>query len=167
MEPTEASLSGTLEPAQSMKAFEAETTSLRSSSSLQDLIVLSDLAEHELALEELSGLVFQLQELRHTASASAVKPKTSAPGTNDAPSDSVDVALGRLTERLEEIESAWDALKQICSDTKNDLVLAKVTSLDEQLATIRSDVDLLRSELGEDKYLTIFRSVSNQGAHLR
>lgn len=159
--------------------LEEPTESLRPSTSLQGLAVLSDLAEHELVLEELSGLVFELQELRHRASASAVKAAaaSAAPGASQTAESSetqqheeegrsVDAALGRLTERLEEAESAWDVLKQRCEglDNSMDLISGKTASLDGQLSAIRSDVELLRSELGEDKYLTVFKSVSNQGA---
>lgn len=154
-----------LEPSTSRRSLAQSDEPLQPSSSMQGLAVLSELAEHELVLEELSGLVFSLQELRHSASAaSAVQPKPqqqhSEPQLN-----SVDTQLASLTERLDQSELTWDALKSRCANVQGaPLVNAKISSLDSQFNAVRSDVELLRSELGEDKYLLVFHSVYQQGA---
>lgn len=134
----------------------------QASSSLEDITLLSLLAEQEFALQGLRDVLFQIQELRHSASSSSEASKTSSQGALTP----VDAALVNLTDELDKADAAWDPLKHKAEASTTDFIRSRVDSLDAELHSIHEDVDLLRSELSEDKYLTIFKSVSNQGQWL-
>ena len=114
--------------------------------------------------------ILEIQELRHQSQ-----------GNSDTPNKTnvIDEALMKLDERLEEagrgMKVVNDALEPILSesqetptqshlgdDVDHSLIIRKHASLLSEWETVQDESDVLREELKEDKWLTVFRTVSEQ-----
>src|SRR6266481_6237095 len=126
----------------------------------------------------------EIQELRHqTSSASTTSntaslessPPNSVPGSTGV----IDQALINLDERLEAVSRSVDAveerlaplLRSVKTPTQNQsenvgeadkLILRKHNVLMRDWDAVQTEAEVLREELKEDKWLTVFRSVSEQ-----
>ena len=109
----------------------------------------------------------EIQELRHQTQSSK-DPQGSSSGV-------IDHALMTLDERLESVnrgmKAVADALEPFLSQTpkqvedQNDqrsLLLRKHQALVSDWESLQDETDVLREELKEDKWLTVFRTVSEQ-----
>lgn len=111
----------------------------------------------------------EIQELRHQADSSSA----STPGVMGV--TTLDQALMNLEERLESITKSVaavdEALQSYVKPTDSsthlqtmalDAVLRKHAALKEEWDIVQKEADTLRSELREDKWLAVFRSVGEQ-----
>ncbi|KAG6890322.1 hypothetical protein C0995_009529 [Termitomyces sp. Mi166 len=111
----------------------------------------------------------EIQELRHKSQSSSDPTSTT---------NVIDQSLMNLDEKLESVEKGMksineslDPLLQIAStptlQTNGDpsdsaLLLRKHATLQTDWETVRNESDVLREELKEDKWLTVFRTVTDQ-----
>ena len=114
-------------------------------------------------------ILSEIQELRHQSHATQ---------DNSSSSTSViDQALMNLDERLEAVnrgmKSLNDSLEPLLSKTPRPLeededmneaavLLRKHAALISEWESVQDDTEVLREELKEDKWLTVFRTVSEQ-----
>lgn len=109
----------------------------------------------------------EIQELRHQSQASQ-----DSQGSSTAV---IDQALMNLDERIESVnrgmKSVADALEPLSQHTPRQpadeaderaLLLRKHTALVADWEVVQAESDVLREELKEDKWLTVFRTVSEQ-----
>jgi hypothetical protein len=112
--------------------------------------------------------ITEVQELRH---------KSHAAGEPHGASD-IDTALSSLDERLESVSVGIKAVNETMEpllhsqqtptqaysnpDGEEAALVRKHSALLDEWQTIQRDADLLREELREDKWLTVFRTVTDQ-----
>ncbi|GAA5916598.1 hypothetical protein JCM6882_009169 [Rhodosporidiobolus microsporus] len=143
------------------------------------LAVSSSITELSMSIQEVNTLIFEIQELRHTTSIASDKtPRpdgngfSSQPAPQDGPSpvSDVDAALMKLDARLEAVRAEFveveAQVKPLLSEQGSAGELGFVrTKWTETLAdwdSAQQDADQLGEELKEDKWLVVFRTVSQQ-----
>ncbi|THH07394.1 hypothetical protein EW145_g3407 [Phellinidium pouzarii] len=139
----------------------------RSIDDLRLLAVSTNMTELSYSISDIQTRIFEIQELRHQ-SQSSDHPQTSS-------TNIIDQALMNLDERLEAVnrgmKSVADALEPLSSQTpkqpldeedEGSLLLRKHSALMSDWEAIQDESDVLREELKEDKWLTVFRTVSEQ-----
>lgn len=112
----------------------------------------------------------EIQELRHQSQSATQSTSGSSTGV-------IDQALMNLDERLENVNRGMktvdDALEPLRSQTpkptdaedestEHATLLRKHAALVAEWELIQDETDVLREELKEDKWLTVFRTVSEQ-----
>jgi hypothetical protein len=111
----------------------------------------------------------EIQELRH---------KSQSSGDTAVTTSIIDQSLMSLDERLETVEKgiksvneSLEALSQTASTptfaqngdpNENALMLRKHATLVTEWEAVQDESDVLREELKEDKWLTVFRTVTDQ-----
>lgn len=127
--------------------------------------------------------ILEIQELRHKSSIGTsekvVSLDTSSQSASSESSSIIDQALINLDERLEAVSHSIEAVgeslgpllrpvktpTQTSSDDMGDAeknILRKHASLLSDWEAVQTEAEVLREELKEDKWLTVFRSVSEQ-----
>ncbi|KAG5338685.1 hypothetical protein C0989_006653 [Termitomyces sp. Mn162] len=117
----------------------------------------------------ISDIQTQIQELRHKSHSSTDTTSTT---------NVIDQSLMNLDEKLESVEKGMksinDSLDPLLQTTStpilqsngdpsySTLLLRKHTTLQAEWETVRTESDVLREELKEDKWLTVFRTVTDQ-----
>jgi hypothetical protein len=121
----------------------------------------------------------EIQELQHQTSIVSKPREVSSQATNLESSSIIDQALINLDERLEAVSRSVDAieeslvplLRSVKTPTQNHsenvgdadkVILRKHAALLQDWEAIQTEAEVLREELKEDKWLTVFRSVSEQ-----
>ncbi|KAM6497131.1 hypothetical protein JOM56_007604 [Amanita muscaria] len=149
--------------------------SLNSSRASQDdadlrlLAVSTHITELSYAISDIQTRIFEIQELRHKSQASADAANTTS---------IIDQSLMNLNERLESVEKGMKAVNEavepsmrsgsgLSSPSTDDLsetiiILRKHSALIADWEAVREESDVLREELKEDKWLTVFRTVTDQ-----
>ncbi|KAG6865158.1 hypothetical protein C0991_004768 [Blastosporella zonata] len=136
---------------------------------LRLLAVSTHMTELSYSISDIQTRIFEIQELRHKSQAA-----TDATSTTNV----IDQSLINLNEKLESVEKgmkfvseALGPLFQIASTptfqnngdpNDNTLILRKHAALQAEWETVRNESDVLREELKEDKWLTVFRTVTDQ-----
>jgi hypothetical protein len=111
----------------------------------------------------------EIQELRH---------KSQSSGDNAGTTNVIDQSLMSLDERLESVEkgiktinetlepllqiSATPTVSETVGSSENAALLRKQATLVAEWEAIQNESDVLREELKEDKWLTVFRTVTDQ-----
>jgi hypothetical protein len=107
----------------------------------------------------------EIQELRHKSQASGDSAGTTA---------IIDQALMNLDERLESVSKGMktvnESLEPVLRDassskgdnSENAVLLRKHATLIAEWEAVQDESDVLREELKEDKWLTVFRTVTDQ-----
>lgn len=121
----------------------------------------------------------EIQELRHKSSPSSA-PNDKPLGASSSESSSIiDQALINLDERLESVSRSIEAVEETLlpflrsakTPTQNQtenvgesdkIILHKHAALLSDWEIVQNEAEVLREELKEDKWLTVFRSVSEQ-----
>ncbi|KAF8582744.1 hypothetical protein K439DRAFT_1635016 [Ramaria rubella] len=156
----------------------------RSQEDLHLLAVSAQITEITYSISDIQTRIFEIQELRHQTTGSP-KPKAPAP-PDSSPQNAalestsvIDQALINLDERLEAVARSVDTveeglspwLRSVKTPTQNQsensngpdmLILRKHAALMQDWETVQTEAEVLREELKEDKWLTVFRSVSEQ-----
>ncbi|KAI0033934.1 hypothetical protein K488DRAFT_46627 [Vararia minispora EC-137] len=134
-------------------------------SDLQILALTSRITELSYSVSEIQTSIFEVQELRH---------KSQALGDGSNPTGVIDKSLGALDERLdtvaegvksvsESIQPLLDAPPSDVDDTsERSVLLRKYEAFTAEWEAVQQDSDVLREELKEDKWLTVFRTVTDQ-----
>lgn len=115
------------------------------------------------------NVLAEIQELRH---------KSQASGDTSGTTSIIDQSLMSLDERLESvakgIKSVNDTLEPLLQNSstptlahngdtnENTVVLRKHATLLAEWEAVQDESDVLREELKEDKWLTVFRTVTDQ-----
>lgn len=117
----------------------------------------------------LSFSIPEIQELRH---------KSQSSGDANATTSVIDQSLGSLDERLEAVQKGIktvnDSLQPLLSRTETtstsvnahteeeEGTLRKHAALTAEWEAVQKEIQVLREELKEDKWLTVFRTVTDQ-----
>ncbi|KAF8515068.1 hypothetical protein JB92DRAFT_2916096 [Gautieria morchelliformis] len=152
---------------------------------LRLLAVSAQITEITYSISDIQTRIFEIQELRHQPS---VKPKAitknaSSPNSSQnvalESTSVIDQALINLDERLEAAARSVEAveegltplLRSVKTPTQNQSenvggadrhILRKHGALLRDWEAVQTEAEVLREELKEDKWLTVFRSVSEQ-----
>ncbi|KAG8925998.1 hypothetical protein FRC01_009472 [Tulasnella sp. 417] len=156
----------------------------RSVDDLRLLAISAQITEVSYSIGELQTRIFEIQELRHRS----LEPKTALPSSptagrksSDSTSSSssiIDNALGQLDVRLEtvkgSIETITTAVEPLLAvantpthrqsgefDEESNLI-RKYGDLVHEWEGVQAEAKVLRDELKEDKWLAVFRTVSEQ-----
>jgi len=161
----------------------AKRTLTRSKVPSQDdlhlLAVSAQMTELSFSISDIQTRIFEIQELRHKSSPSSA-PNDKPLGASSSESSSIiDQALINLDERLESVSRSIEAVEETLlpflrsakTPTQNQtenvgesdkIILHKHAALLSDWETVQNEAEVLREELKEDKWLTVFRSVSEQ-----
>ncbi|KAI0741613.1 hypothetical protein C8Q80DRAFT_1274013 [Daedaleopsis nitida] len=138
-------------------------------SNLRILAVSTHITELSYSISDIQTRIFEIQELRHKSQSS-----------NDANSTTtvIDQALVNLDERLETvlkgIKTVDDYLEPLLKRTENTPtvvnphteeeagILRKHATITADWEALQKEIQVLRDELKEDKWLTVFRTVTDQ-----
>ncbi|KAJ3502559.1 hypothetical protein NLJ89_g8831 [Agrocybe chaxingu] len=136
------------------------------------LAISTHMTELSFAISDMQTRIFEIQELRH---------KSQSSGDNGANTTTViDQSLMTLDERLESVEkgiktinetlepllqtSATPTVSENGTGTANEnaALLRKHATLLSEWEAVQNESEVLREELKEDKWLTVFRTVTDQ-----
>ncbi|EMD38935.1 hypothetical protein CERSUDRAFT_112643 [Gelatoporia subvermispora B] len=141
----------------------------RSHEDLRLLAVSSRLTEISYSISDIQTRIFEIQELRH---------KSQSSGDAANASSVIDQSLSQLDERLETVaqgiksidESLEPLLRrsdeayEVASEERAEhaMILRKHAAVVAEWDASQKDIQVLREELKEDKWLTVFRTVTEQ-----
>ncbi|EJD47970.1 hypothetical protein AURDEDRAFT_113237 [Auricularia subglabra TFB-10046 SS5] len=144
-------------------------------SDLRLLAVSAQITEISYSISDIQTRIFEIQELRHR-SLDEDKPGQTSNGTNGS-TGVIDQALIHLDEKLEAVSASISAIDEALGVTPGKeaeaaaksanseadvLLLRKHAALIEEWETVQTEAETLRDELKEDKWLAVFRTVSEQ-----
>ncbi|KAG6821423.1 hypothetical protein H0H93_010147 [Arthromyces matolae] len=141
----------------------------QSQEDLRLLAVSTLITELSYSISDIQTRIFEIQELRHKSQSSTDTTSTT---------NVIDQSLMNLNEKLDGVEKGMksineslDPLLQIAATPTfqhdgepddNALIIRKHAALQSEWDAIRNESDVLREELKEDKWLTVFRTVTDQ-----
>lgn len=141
----------------------------KSQEDLRLLAISTHITELSYAISDIQTRIFEIQELRHKSQSSG-----DAAGTTTI----IDQSLMSLDERLESVSkgiktvneslehlvqnSSTPTLSQSDGSNENTLILRKHATLVAEWEAVQDESEVLREELKEDKWLTVFRTVTDQ-----
>ncbi|KAJ7890455.1 hypothetical protein B0H14DRAFT_2689357 [Mycena olivaceomarginata] len=136
---------------------------------LRLLAISTHMTELSYTISDIQTRIFEIQELRHKSQASGDTAGTTA---------IIDQSLMSLDERIETVskgmKSISDSLEPILQNpatptvsqgkdtSENSVILRKHATLAAEWEAVQDESDVLREELKEDKWLTVFRTVTDQ-----
>ncbi|KAF7308847.1 GAR domain-containing protein [Mycena kentingensis (nom. inval.)] len=135
---------------------------------LRLLAISTHITELSYTISDIQTRIFEIQELRHKSQASGDTAGTTA---------IIDQSLMSLDERIETVskgmKSISDSLEPIShtaptptqnghDSNPNAVILRKHEALVAEWESVQDESDVLREELKEDKWLTVFRTVTDQ-----
>ncbi|KZV94592.1 hypothetical protein EXIGLDRAFT_736619 [Exidia glandulosa HHB12029] len=138
------------------------------SSDLRLLAVSAQITEISYSISDIQTRIFEIQELRHRSLDEDKSGSTSSNSTGV-----IDQALINLDERLEAVSASIAAVDEALGVTPGEtakppenaadqLLLRKHGALIEEWEAVQNEAETLRDELKEDKWLAVFRTVSEQ-----
>ncbi|KAG1881106.1 hypothetical protein F4604DRAFT_1746485 [Suillus subluteus] len=114
-------------------------------------------------ISDIQTRIFEIQELRH---------KSQSSGDAAATTVVIDKALMTLDERLEAVAHGMKSVSESVApfqnqpngtpDSEQTVLVRKHAVLVIEWEAVQNDTDVLREELKEDKWLTVFRTVTEQ-----
>ncbi|KAG5641892.1 hypothetical protein DXG03_004000 [Asterophora parasitica] len=140
----------------------------RSQDDLRLLAVVTHMQELSYAISDIQTRIFEIQELRH---------KSQSSGDSTSTTNVIDQSLMNLNEKLESVEkgmkSISDSLEPLQAAStptfqhngdpnENASMLRKYATLQAEWEAVQNESEVLREELKEDKWLTVFRTVTDQ-----
>ncbi|KAL7280382.1 hypothetical protein ACG7TL_005307 [Trametes sanguinea] len=136
---------------------------------LRLLAISTHMTELSYAISDIQTRIFEIQELRH---------KNQSSGDSSNASSVIDQSLSSLDERLDAvskgIKAATESLEPLLSRAEKTptlgasraeeeaALLRKHATLVADWESVQKDIQVLREELKEDKWLTVFRTVTEQ-----
>lgn len=158
----------------------------RSQEDLRILAISTHITELSYAISDIQTRIFEIQELRHKSQAQ--NAESSSPGPDNVTAV-IDKSLVALDERLETVEKGIKSVNEnmqpyspvpstpatatpssmavtpttATPENENTAALIrKHTALVAEWEAVQDESDVLREELKEDKWLTVFRTVTDQ-----
>ncbi|ESK85166.1 hypothetical protein Moror_3566 [Moniliophthora roreri MCA 2997] len=139
----------------------------KSQEDLRLLAVSTHMTELSYMISDIQTRIFEIQELRH---------KNQSSGDTAGTTSIIDQSLMSLDEKLEAVSKGMktvnDALEPILQATPTipqerdgngtDVIMRKHATLVSEWEAVQDESDVLREELKEDKWLTVFRTVTDQ-----
>ncbi|KAG2157699.1 uncharacterized protein EDB93DRAFT_1124182 [Suillus bovinus] len=127
------------------------------------LAISTHITELSYSISDIQTRIFEIQELRHKSQSSGDAASTTVV---------IDKALMTLDERLEAVAHGMKSVSESIapcqnqpngtSDSEQAALVRKHAVLVTEWEAVQSDTDVLREELKEDKWLTVFRTVTEQ-----
>ncbi|KAI0788737.1 hypothetical protein C8Q75DRAFT_719089 [Abortiporus biennis] len=140
----------------------------RSSQDLQLLAISTQITEISYSISDIQTRIFEIQELRHKSQS----------GEASSASSVIDQSLATLDERIEAVTGAVKSVNTLLEpvlqsvktptqgstfDNGDDsIILRKHAAMLSDWESVQKDSQVLREELKEDKWLTVFRTVTDQ-----
>ncbi|KAJ7180724.1 hypothetical protein C8R46DRAFT_1070399 [Mycena filopes] len=141
----------------------------KSQEDLRLLAVSTHMTELSYTISDIQTRIFEIQELRH---------KSQASGDTASTTTIIDQSLMSLDDRIETVakgmKSISDSLEPLLQSaptptipytgetSENSAILRKHATLVAEWEAVQDESDVLREELKEDKWLTVFRTVTDQ-----
>ncbi|KAG7093628.1 hypothetical protein E1B28_007292 [Marasmius oreades] len=142
----------------------------KSQEDLRILAVSTHMTELSYMISDIQTRIFEIQELRH---------KSHSSGDSAGTTNIIDQSLMTLDEKLEAVSKGMktihDTLEPILQSTptipqhhgkeepsENAVIIRKHAALVSEWEGIQEESEVLREELKEDKWLTVFRTVTDQ-----
>lgn len=138
-------------------------------SDLQLLAISTHITELSYSISDIQTRIFEIQELRH---------KSQSSNDLSASTSVIDQSLMALDERLESVSNGVKAvtasiqpllnsptngaLRDSSADDEKALLVRKHAAFIADWESVQEESDVLREELKEDKWLTVFRTVTEQ-----
>jgi hypothetical protein len=124
-------------------------------------------------IDELSMVIFEFQERRHAAAAAATRDPKGISDSNDKAELSQtdknrdDLTLMHIDSRVEPLFAKVDSIyTQLVSPNPpydpEGILVKKHLVVQQQWENLRIEIDELKDELKEDRWLSVFRQVANQ-----
>ncbi|KAG1725723.1 hypothetical protein EDB19DRAFT_1833673 [Suillus lakei] len=127
------------------------------------LAISTHITELSYSISDIQTRIFEIQELRHKSQSSGDAAATTAV---------IDKALMTLDERLEAVAHGMTSVSESVApfqnqpnstpDSEQAVLVRKHAVLVTEWEAVQNDTDVLREELKEDKWLTVFRTVTEQ-----
>ncbi|KIJ65563.1 hypothetical protein HYDPIDRAFT_88214 [Hydnomerulius pinastri MD-312] len=129
------------------------------------LAISTHITELSYGISDIQTRIFEIQELRH-------KPQTD--GIDAATTAEIDNAIMNMNERLEAIEHGMKDIDEsvapfqpsedepLNETSERAVMLRKHAALQADWDAVRQETDELEQELKEDKWITVFRTVTEQ-----
>ncbi|KIJ20882.1 hypothetical protein PAXINDRAFT_106684 [Paxillus involutus ATCC 200175] len=123
------------------------------------------ITELSYAISDVQTRIFEIQELRHKPQTDGVDAKTTA---------EIDNAIMNMNERLEAIEQGMKDINEsvtpfqppenepLDDTSERAVMLRKHAALQTEWDAVQRETDELQQELKEDKWITVFRTVTEQ-----
>ncbi|TFY56335.1 hypothetical protein EVG20_g8962 [Dentipellis fragilis] len=139
----------------------------RSCDDLQILAISTHITELSYTMSDIQTRIFEIQELRH---------KSQSSGDLASATSVIDQSLMALDERLESLSTGIKAVNEsidplvqrsktqtsVDENSESALLLRKHAAFLSDWTSVQEDSEVLREELKEDKWLTVFRTVTDQ-----
>ncbi|KAF9240637.1 hypothetical protein BU15DRAFT_87550 [Melanogaster broomeanus] len=129
------------------------------------LAISTHLTELSYAVSDVQTRIFEIQELRHKPQTDGVDAETTA---------EIDNAIMNMNERLEAIEQGMKDINEsvapfqppenepLDETSERAVMLRKHAALQAEWDAVQQETDELQQELKEDKWITVFRTVTEQ-----
>lgn len=154
----------TITPARAL--FPMRNGKRKSQEDIRLLAILTHITELSYSISDIQTRIFEIQELRH-------KPQTDG-GVDAATTTEIDNALMSMTDRLEAIDRGLKTVndsiapfrpakhERLDDTSERAIVLKKHATLLREWDTVQQETEELQQELKEDKWITVFRTVTEQ-----
>ncbi|KAL4078578.1 hypothetical protein V8B97DRAFT_1932205 [Scleroderma yunnanense] len=154
----------TITPSRSL--FPKRNGKRKSQEDIRLLAILTHITELSYSISDIQTRIFEIQELRH-------RPQTDG-GVDAATTAEIDNALMSMTDRLEAIDRGLKTVndsiapfrsaehERLDDTSERAIVLKKHTALLREWDAVQQETEELQQELKEDKWITVFRTVTEQ-----
>ncbi|KAF8809463.1 hypothetical protein BYT27DRAFT_7187760 [Phlegmacium glaucopus] len=141
----------------------------KSQDDIRLLAVSTHMTEISYAISDIQTRIFEIQELRHKSQSSG--DSTSTTGIIDQSLITLDERLGSVEKGIKNIDETLEPFLQISATptvsengSTNEIagILRKHATVLSEWEAVQAESDVLREELKEDKWLTVFRTVTDQ-----
>ncbi|KAI0725406.1 hypothetical protein C8Q72DRAFT_852665 [Fomitopsis betulina] len=138
-----------------------------SNENLHLLALSSRITELSYTISDIQTRIFEIQELRHKSQSSA----DSKDATNvidqslsslDERLDNISAGIKSVNDTLEPLLKAGDRTSIVSVPSDETILLRKHSAMLSEWEALQKEIQVLREELKEDKWLTVFRTVTDQ-----
>ncbi|KAH9840250.1 uncharacterized protein C8Q71DRAFT_482912 [Rhodofomes roseus] len=141
----------------------------KSKEALHLLALSTRITELSYSISDIQTRIFEIQELRHKSQSSA--DSKDASGVIDQSLSSLDERLETVTAGIKSVNGSLEPLLKAGDRTsvasghvpsEETLLLRKHSAMLSEWEALQKEIQVLREELKEDKWLTVFRTVTDQ-----
>ncbi|KAL0065845.1 hypothetical protein AAF712_007148 [Marasmius tenuissimus] len=139
----------------------------KSQEDIRLLAISTHMTELSYMISDIQTRIFEIQELRHTSQSSTDSTGTTniidqSLMTIDEKLQAVSEGMKSVNDALEPILQATPTLPQEGDSNENAALMHKHATLVSEWEGVQGESEVLREELKEDKWLTVFRTVTDQ-----